>query len=307
MNSVHLLTHGLGAQWPAMGKILIEHSEYARDLVDELDAALSSLPSKDRPIWTLAQELAKDGSASRVKEAEFSQPLCAAVQIVFAELLVAAGLSFKAVVGHSSGEIGRAYASGCLSAAQAIRTAYYRGLFSRYAGVPSGAQGGMMAIGTDLEDARSLCELEAFAGRITAAACNAPDSITLSGDLDAIHEVKEVLDDEGKFARLLKVDKAYHSHHMLPCARSYVQALAACKAEGVKLSQELNTVWLSSVHHGKPMRPMDVTAAYWKDNLVSPVMFSQAVKAALDEYGSFDMVLEVGPHPALKGPCLSTI
>lgn len=290
-----------------MGKIFIEHSEYARDLVDELDAALSTLPPKDRPTWTLAQELAKDALSSRVKEAEFSQPLCAAVQIIFVNLLTTAGLTFKAVVGHSSGEIGCAYASGCLTATQAIRTAYYRGLLSHRAGVPSGVAGGMIAIGTDLDDARSLCELEAFAGRITVAACNAPDSITLSGDLDAIDEVKEVLDDEAKFARVLKVDKAYHSHHMLPCARPYVQALLACNARGTRPTQAPETLWLSSVHAGKQMQPADATPAYWKDNLVSPVMFSQAVKAALDGCGPFDMILEVGPHPALKGPCLSTV
>lgn len=297
----------LGAQWAAMGKSLIEHSEYTRDLVDELDQALASLPMKDRPSWSLAEELAKEGSASRVREAEFSQPLCAAVQIILVELLNAAGVMFKAVVGHSSGEIGCAFASGCLTATQAIRVAYYRGLLSRRAGGPSGVQGGMMAVGTTLEDAQSLCELEVFTGRITVAACNAPDSITLSGDLDAINQAKEVLDDEAKFARILKVDKAYHSHHMLPCARPYVQALLSCNAGATISSHDMSAAWLSSVHAGKHMKATDATASYWKDNLVSPVMFSQAVEAALEDSGPFDIILEVGPHPALKGPCLSTL
>jgi hybrid polyketide synthase/nonribosomal peptide synthetase ACE1 len=41
--------------------------------------------------------------------------------------------------------------------------------------------------------------------------------------------------------------------------------------------------------------------------MINPVMFSQAVSHAVAAFGPFDMALEVGPHPALKGPVSQTI
>ena len=46
---------------------------------------------------------------------------------------------------------------------------------------------------------------------------------------------------------------------------------------------------------------------YWSDNMLQPVFFSQALKAAIGAEGSPGIVLEVGPHPALKGPASLTI
>lgn len=41
--------------------------------------------------------------------------------------------------------------------------------------------------------------------------------------------------------------------------------------------------------------------------MTKPVLFSQALTAALSAGSAFDVVLEVGPHPALKGPASQTI
>jgi hybrid polyketide synthase/nonribosomal peptide synthetase ACE1 len=46
------------------------------------------------------------------------------------------------------------------------------------------------------------------------AARNSLSIATLSGDADAIEEVKVILDEKAIFARILKADTAYHSHHM---------------------------------------------------------------------------------------------
>lgn len=294
-----------GAQWATMGKVLLQHSLYAREIILELDEALRSLPAEVQPAWTLLEELQKDKDTSRVYQAEFSQPLCAAVQILLVDILRSAGVSFTTVVGHSSGEIGCAYASGCLTASQAIKVAYFRGRVLEEASGASGAPGGMVAVGLSLEEAHDLCLSEKFASRICVAASNGPDSVTLSGDLDAIEEAKTVLDGEHKFARMLRVDRAYHSRHMKPCARTYIKSLMPYFRSSTGRSR---CTWISSVHPPHQMVPGDATPEYWKDNLVSAVLFSQAVRAALySEPESFDVVIEVGPHPALKGPCLSTV
>ncbi|KAL7910362.1 putative polyketide synthase [Trichoderma velutinum] len=299
---------GQGAQWPAMGKVLISTLPSAKKMLARLDESLATLPTEYRPSWTLLEQLSLEGKASQVYDARFSQPLCCAVQILLVQMLQAAGVEFTAVVGHSSGEIACAYAAGFISASQAIRIAYLRGTTSELAGAPSGIGGAMMAAGMSLEDAEELCALDNFQGRICVAASNSPESVTLSGDQDAIEEAKVVLEDENKFARLLKVDRAYHSHHMVPCGDAYVAAL---KASGCDTPEVVSTgpsaVWMSSLREGRIMQPTDLRAEYWRDNMVRPVLFSQAVEEVAIKLSPLDYGIEVGPHPALKNPCLKTI
>jgi hypothetical protein len=45
-----------------------------------------------------------------------------------------------------------------------------------------------------------------------------------------------------------------------------------------------------------------LSSLYWIENLVSPVLFSTAVKQVLQNIGSRKLFLEVGPHSALAGP-----
>lgn len=300
---------GQGAQWPAMGKRLVTEVPYARKIITELDDSLQDLPAKYRPEWKLVDQLLLEGSDSKVHDASYSQPLCAAVQIMLIKLLEAAGVGFKAVIGHSSGEIACAFAAGFIPASSAIRIAFLRGLTSKYASGPKGIEGAMLAAGTSFEDATELCALETFEGRVSVAASNGPDSVTLSGDKDAILEVEQILIDEKRFARVLKVDKAYHSHHMKPCAEPYVAALRACGCD--QLDIDTNTkpkaTWLSSVHDGRLMQAAHVKPEYWAENLLSPVLFSFAVEMAIVKHMPLDVCIEVGAHPALKNPTLQTI
>lgn len=300
---------GQGAQWPGMLKVLVSTVPYARGVVAELDHSLQTLPAEYRPSWSLQDEINLEGEESHVLLAAYSQPLCAAVQIVLVQLLAAAGVEFSAIVGHSSGEIGSAFAAGFISASQAIRIAYLRGLCSKHASGPNGENGGMLAAGISLDDAQELCALEDIEGRVCVAASNSPDSTTLSGDADAIEQVQEILEDESKFSRVLKVDKAYHSHHMGPCSEPYMKALEDCGcavADGATSKTSPSVAWYSSVYEGKRMEASDVTAGYWKDNLVSPVLFQQAVEQATIAE-RINIGVEVGCHPALKAPCLATI
>ena len=301
---------GQGAQWAAMGKGLIQGSAFVRERLTSLESVLSSLPSADRPSWSLVDQLIADAASSRLGEAEIAQPVCTAVQIVLVDLLRTADVEFAAVVGHSSGEIAAAYAARVLSAEEAIKIGYYRGLCAeKYVG----AKGAMLAVGTSLEDANELCGLSEFAGRVTVAACNSPSSVTLSGDVDAVQEAKALLEDEKKFARLLRVDKAYHSHHMAACADPYQQMLKGCNIEP-REARPGRCAWYSSVYPDtqmglSPAQVHDLKAKYWKDNMVQPVLFAHALETAvlMNKEAPFNMVIEVGPHPALQGPASDTL
>lgn len=296
---------GQGAQWQGMGALLVSSIPLATKTVEELDSSLADLPSSHRPLWTLAEVLT-DESVS-LSNASLAQPLCTAVQIILVNLLRAANVKFQAVVGHSSGEIGAAYAAGFITARDAIRIAYYRGFYAKMAAGPAGEKGAMLAAGTSFEDATELCQIDDFAGKISIAAHNSPTSVTLSGDIDAVAQAQSVLEEEEKFARILKVDTAYHSAHMQKCSASYLIALKNCNIKTRQPGPDAPQ-WFSSVRSGQCMKDLEgLDGQYWVDNMVQPVLFYEAVAESLNSTKSINCGVEVGPHPALQGPTKDSI
>ncbi|RYP74293.1 hypothetical protein DL771_003114 [Monosporascus sp. 5C6A] len=255
-----------------------------------------------------AEELLANASDSRLDEAALAQPLCTAVQIVLVDLLRAAKVKLAAVVGHSSGEIAAAYAAGYLSDRHALYISYYRGLHARLSKGPNGERGAMMAVGTTIEDAQDLCDFPEMRGRLSVAAVNSQSSVTLSGDEDVIAKAKIVFEDEGKFTRMLKVEKAYHSAHMNACSSSYITSLVNCKIKVQSLPNE-GIPWFSSVY-GDILPPdcCSLKDMYWNKNMVQPVLFFQAIKSAVQqEEIRYAIAIEIGPHPALKEPMLQSM
>lgn len=297
-NVICLFT-GQGAQWAQMGTQLIAHSESCRSILKKLDCRLARLPVP--PPWSLVQELDRDRSSSRVDQAAISQPLCTAIQILLVEVLRSARISFTAAVGHSSGEIAAAYAQGVISAEDAICIAYYRGFHVQ----ASGGNGAMLAAGSSQDDIQELLEEPEFVGRACIAAVNSPNSVTVSGDAEAIHEIQAVLKDEKKFARILKVDQAYHSRHMENCSLGYLQSLESLK---IKNPAVFPDTWSSSTYGGAfESLTASLAGPYWDSNLRRPVQFLQAIRHAWERHGPFDLALEIGPHPTLKSPFLEII
>ncbi|EGE05508.1 fatty acid synthase S-acetyltransferase [Trichophyton equinum CBS 127.97] len=84
---------GQGAQWPGMGKDLLDSFPSARKDIQTLDKVLQDLP--DGPNWSIE------------------------------------GIRPSSVVGHSSGEITAAYAAGAITSELAIIIAYYRGKITK--------------------------------------------------------------------------------------------------------------------------------------------------------------------------------
>lgn len=162
--------------------------------------------------------------------------------------------------------------------------------------------------GISWEDAQELVNLQAFTGRLAVAAHNSSAGVTFAGDAAAIVHAKKLLDEQKKFASLLTVDTAYHSHHMLPCGDPYVNALRGC---GIRSNHDRETTctWFSSViPSAKSMEPVQkIQDEYWRDNMTNAVLFSDAVKNAVSSDEQINIVLEIGPHPALKGPAMQNI
>ncbi|KAB8238375.1 uncharacterized protein BDW43DRAFT_306237 [Aspergillus alliaceus] len=295
---------GQGAQWAQMGASLLDASPAFRDAIAEYDRIIQSLP--DRPDWSVAEELRKTKEESQINKPQFSQPICTAVQLGLLAQLSEWGIKPSATVGHSSGEVAAAYAAGLISFSSAVVISYYRGKYtSQDESKDSTIAGGMLAVG--MTEAEAEKALRPYVGRICVAAINSPSSLTLSGDLDAVNELKEELTQKGVFARSLVVKQAYHSHHMLPFSAAYLQAM-----EGYAHSPPTpsNTTSMVSSVVGRTLRQSMVEPQYWVNNLTSAVRFSDALtETVLDELDQvkIDALVEIGPHPALKGPVRQTL
>ncbi|KAK1979840.1 KR domain-containing protein [Colletotrichum cereale] len=292
-----LVFTGQGAQWPRMGAELLKMNRVFAQSMRKMDKILSLLP--DGPPWTLVEELLKPAETSGLHKAYLSQPVCTAVQIALVDALrETAGIKPFGVVGHSSGEMAAAYIAGKLTANEAIAAAYYRGVVSSEITRP----GAMAAIGVGR--AETLPFLKPGVG----VACeNSPSSVTISGDADLVEEVlshiREAKPDV--LARRLKVEKAYHSHHMREVGSRYLSLTSPC-IDSFKPSDPSGPYLFSSVTGSRLPQETPTDAKYWRENLESPVLFDAAVAALVAEHKSQTshplVFLEVGPHSALAGP-----
>ncbi|KAF9763194.1 hypothetical protein IL306_003222, partial [Fusarium sp. DS 682] len=211
--SIVMVFTGQGAQWSQMGRELLRTNNVFSASISMLDEKLKNLGVD----WSLQAELSKPINKSRVNEAEFSQPLCTALQIALVDTFASIGLSPSAVVGHSSGEIAAAYAVGALTAEEAITVAYYRGATAKQT-----RSGRMAAVGLGWSEAEKY-----LVPGVVVACDNSPSSVTLSGDADQLLSVVEAIkkDQPGVFTTVLKVEKAYHSHHMAEVGEDYYMTM----------------------------------------------------------------------------------
>ncbi|KAK4240609.1 reducing polyketide synthase DEP5 [Achaetomium macrosporum] len=299
---------GQGAQWARMGAELLEYSPRFLGAIRELDAWLEEL--HDGPDWSIEDVLLEPAERSRVNEAAFSQPVCTAVQVALVQLLESWGIKPVVTVGHSSGEMAAAYAAGLISAREAITLAYYRGVVTRRVTT----DGAMLAVGLGAEAVAPY--LDGLEGKAVVACHNSPSGVTVSGDADAIEQVKAKLDADGVFARLVKTNgKAYHSHHMAPVSAVYEELVRAAKLYRPFDAPNNNNNNNSNNNTAKAKMVSSVTnsilppstvldESYWSTNLRSPVLFNQAVQTILtaDEFRDVDLLIEVGPHSAMAGP-----
>ncbi|KAI0010191.1 fatty acid synthase S-acetyltransferase [Xylariaceae sp. FL0662B] len=281
---------GQGAQWPLMGQKLLSSQIAFQDTIRSLDRALS-VSIQGGPGYTIEEELLKPGKLSRIDKAAFSQPLCTAVQIALVETLRSVGIKPDAVVGHSSGEIAAAFASGALTAKEAIIAAHNRGAVTRL----QEREGAMAAIGMGWGDTEPYLQ-----PGVVIACDNAPQSVTISGDAPTVKAVVSTIkkDSPGILARLLQVEKAYHSSHMVEIGSDYLRLIGE-QIDG----KQPSVPFFSSVTGALLSADRSLNAEYLKANLESPVLFQSAVSSIMrHEVGKDAVFLEIGPHSALSAP-----
>jgi acyl transferase domain-containing protein/NAD(P)-dependent dehydrogenase (short-subunit alcohol dehydrogenase family) len=227
-------------------------------------------------------------------EPQIAQPANFVLQVALSALWRSWGIEPAAIAGHSVGEVAAAYVSGALTLEDSVLVSYHR---SRLQQQTSG-EGAMLAVGLSVDAAReAIADVSTL---VSIAAVNGPTSVTLSGDPDALHQLDATLNEKNVFSRLLRVDVAYHSHHMDRLEGELRESLRGLRPVAPRVP-------LYSTVTGRRMQEGEHhDAGYWYQNVRWPVLFKDAVDSlAADGHTLF---VEIGPHPVLSASiseCLS--
>ncbi|PYH87840.1 polyketide synthase [Aspergillus ellipticus CBS 707.79] len=319
LNSPHLalVFTGQGAQWYAMGRELIGRYEVFTNSISESSIYLKGLGCE----WDVLDELQRPGLESNVNDPAYGQPLCTVLQIALVDLFESWRVVPAAVVGHSSGEIASAYCSGALSKGSALKVAYFRGLLAGGLGASSTMKGSMLAVGLSRGEIQKYFDLLASQVEelmVVVACVNSPSSVTVSGQLDQIGMLHGLLNKDHVFSRKLALNVAYHSFQMAEIAEQYYTSMGKLEAPS---KRKKSPFMVSSVTGELVSDKKLADPEYWVRNMVSPVLFHDAVSYLCAQTGKtprkidgshrytigIDHLLEIGPHSALQEPCRDII
>jgi [acyl-carrier-protein] S-malonyltransferase len=216
--SIAFIFPGQGSQSVGMGKALADSFAAAREVFEEVDAALGEKLTK--VIW--------EGPTEALTLTENAQPALmavslAAVRVLEAEAGVNLARDVEFVAGHSLGEYSALAAAGALRLADTARLLRIRGRAMQQA-VPVGAGAMAAIIGLSFEDAAAVA---AEAGGICQAANdNGGGQVVVSGEKPAVERAAEIAKARGaKRAMMLPVSAPFHCALMQPAAEAMAQAL----------------------------------------------------------------------------------
>ncbi len=270
---------GQGSQWLGMALELWDASATFGERMEACAAALS--PFVD---WELRDVLSGAPGAPPLERTDVVQPASFAVFVSLAALWRSYGVEPAVVVGHSQGEIAAAHVAGALSLQDAARVAALR---ARALMALDGA-GGMMSV---FEPASELLErIGRWDGRLVVGSYNSPRSTVVTGDLDALEELRLACADDRVRTRRVAIDYASHS--------SQIDAVGERLLEDLRPIVPLaGTVAMLSTTTGAAIDGAELGAEHWLRNVREPVLFHQTIRALIDD--GVTAIIESSPHPVL--------
>uniref|UniRef100_A0A8D9EQT3 Fatty acid synthase n=1 Tax=Cacopsylla melanoneura TaxID=428564 RepID=A0A8D9EQT3_9HEMI len=277
---VWFLFSGMGSQWQAMGKDLMKFPIFA-NAIAKCDAVLKEHNVDIMNILTNVEDTTIYDNILN------SFVGIAAVQIGLVDMLHAMGIKPDGLIGHSVGELGCAYADGCLTVEQTIYAALVRGKASKEVELIPGM---MAAIGLGSSQVTPFLPPD-----IEIACNNSSTSCTLSGPSESVHTFVNVLTRKCVFAKAVNVNNiAYHSRYIKPAAPLLLKYLQGAITEPKPRSPK----WISTSVQEKDWNSdlaQYASPAYFTNNLLSRVYFEEGAR----HIPKNAIVIEIAPHALL--------
>ncbi|MFD9885591.1 beta-ketoacyl synthase N-terminal-like domain-containing protein [Streptomyces alboflavus] len=271
---------GQGAQWEGMAADLYRDSAVFRERLRACADAVA--PHVDFSLVDVVRGV--DGAAP-LDRVDVVQPALWAMMVSLAALWRSHGVEPGAVVGHSQGEIAAACVAGALSLEDGARIVARR---SRLVAERLAGSGGMAFLALPLDRARD--RLAEWGSRLGVAATNAPSSVVVSGDAEALDELLYAAEREGVRAIRVAVDYASHSAQVETLRDELLATLA-------DITPRPADIPFHSTVLGTEVDTSGLDAAYWYRNLRETVRFDPTVRELLA--AGHRTYAEMSPHPVL--------
>ena len=266
---------GHGAQWKEMGQDLILNPIFY-EAISVMEGTVQTEAG-----FSALQAL-KDGD---MESSDKVQILTYVMQIGLAALLKSKGVTPQAVIGHSVGEIAASVVADALTIREGAlivcrRAALYRRVMGR---------------GTMVLVSRPFVEIQSELGErtdIVAAIDSSPSSCVVSGLTGIVNEFSESWKSRGIKVIKVKTDVAFHSPSLTELVKPLSESLAG-SLEPKQPSMQLYSTSLTDPR-GQDLRE----TKYWTNNMINPVLLTQAVTAAASD--NYKVFLEVSTHPIVS-------
>jgi [acyl-carrier-protein] S-malonyltransferase len=265
--------HLIAALFPGQGS----QTSDMRSVVERLRPDLLSL---------CQDELGLDPFEHVAEGTHMAQPAIYCASLAGWSLLDPASVDLMA--GHSLGEFAALVAAGAMSERDGLALVALRGRLMHRA-----EDGGMMAVGTDVDTARDFAERSG----LHLANDNSPGQVVLSGDAGKVDAAVDSAKGEGLRATRLRVSGAFHSPAMAPAAPELATAL-----DNVEIGEPSVPVYSGVT--AAPFEPGEIRQRL-VDGLTNPVRWRE-IAIALQERGT-DRFIEVGPGKVLTGLVRKTL
>ncbi|MFF2367919.1 SDR family NAD(P)-dependent oxidoreductase [Streptomyces sp. NPDC058122] len=270
---------GHGGQRPGMGMELAAESPAFREELARIDDAV-----RRQVGWSVLDVLRAPEEFAPLDRTEYLQPVLFAVNAALSAAWRALGVRPDAVTGHSLGEIAAAYSVGSLALDDAVSVVTGRAR----AVAPLVGQGGMLSL--ELSRAEAEKELAPYADRLFVAAVNSGHSTAVSGDTEALAELRAHLEARDIPVRRLSTPFASHTPLMDPVRADLLNHLAGIR--GTPTPTPLYSTVLA-----EPVPGDRLDADHWYANLARPVRFADTIRRMLDD--GYRYFVELSPHPTL--------
>lgn len=269
---------GQGTQWPSMGAQAYGELDEYRTTVDACAEAFLAAGAPSPVRYLTRPDDVGSFSETEIEGAQFTHA------VALAHVWRSVGILPDLTVGHSLGEIGAAHIAGAMSLPDAVSVVIARAaVVDRLSGDHAVA-----VLGIDPDAAREV--IAATAGWLELAVVNAPSSVAVSGDRDAVRAAVARVRDQGRFAREITVGFPVHTSILEPLRDDLLRRLPQTVFAETPV-QFIGGATGDVVPAGTPF------GEYWYGNLRHMVRFDHAVAAAL-RCGARTFV-ELSAHPQL--------